>query len=177
MLEGGEATISGGTIGSLRLLSGSTTELIGGEFKLNGENFDGTTVTLEIGDELTGTFADGSPFVFNNESTFLEPDVIVETVLSRVALPEIDRTPIIVDANTTDLPLGLRAGQELTLVDGGELGSRIVDATLNVEGGILIGGAVASRSEVNVSGGIVRPFFVAGTGLSLIHISEPTRPY
>ena len=170
VLEGGEATISGGTIGTLRLLSGSTTELIGGEFKLNGENFDGTTVTLEIGDELTGTLADGSPFVFNNESTFFGPDVIVETVLSRVALPEIDRTPIIVDANTTDLPLGLRAGQELTLVDGGELGSRIVDATLNVEGGILIGGTVASRSEVNVSGGIVRPLFVAGTG-SVVNIS------
>jgi len=154
VLEGGEAIISGGTISALALSSRST-ELVGGEFKLNGENFDGTTVTLEIGDELTGTFADGSPFVFNNELTFFGRDVIVETVLSRVALPEIDKTPIIVDANTTDLPLGLRAGQELTLVDGGELGARfgMVNATLNIEGGILLGGAVASRSEVNVNDG------------------------
>ena len=178
--EDGHATISGGRFGNLTLSSG-TTELVGGEFKLNGENFDGATITLDIGDEFTGTFADGSPFILNSaafavfDDYFFGQDVIVETVLSRVALPEIDTTPVVVDTTAPEFSSGLRAGQELTLVEGGQLGAwfGIVDATLNVEGGILGPRAIASRSEVNVSGGNVGSSFTASAG-SVVNISGGT---
>lgn len=170
-LEGSEAVISGGVIAAAGLSAG-TTELVGGEFKLNGNDFDGATITLGSDDELTGTLADGSPFIFRSELTPLGRAAIAETTLSRVMLPEIDTTPIVVAAVSPGFSLGLRVGQELTLAEGGELGQfiRVVDARLNVEGGQLGFNGQASRSEVNISGGIVHGYFFAGAG-SEVNIS------
>ena len=180
-------TISGGSFGR-GFNAGSAVELVGGEFRLNGSEFLGDTIDLSEGDVFTGTFADGSAFVFdgnNNLFEFNSLDRLTNVSLSRTALPAINTTPQIVDAATTE-GSSLREGQTLTLRDGGELVNfEAVNATFNLEGGTLrssfgsqaasfvggvtnISGGDASTNvrtyqgnELNLSGGSIGRFFVS----------------
>ena len=146
-------------------------ELIGGEFRLNGANFDGGNISLTDGDVFTGTLADGSAFIFSVLSSegFRLLDILADVTLTPVSLPPLDTNPIVVDAPVVGGPSGLRAGQQLTVVTGGSLGDNfaVVDAILNVDAGTVGIGLEASGSVVNISGGSVEDFFQA---LSLIHI-------
>ena len=163
---GSNVVISGGAFGDEFLAFPGTVELVGGEFKLNGEDYKGETFTLNDSDELTGTLADGSAFIFCGEMfeglNRTGGDVLLDVTLTNVVLPEIDTTPITVSESLPDIPSGLRAGQTLTLVEGGELEAHfeVVDATFNIQGGILGCGGRATRSEVNISGGDLGGFYV-----------------
>jgi len=185
-LPGSEVNISGGTVGwGFKARSGSDVELIGGKFQLNGSAFSGSSVTLSSNDVFTGTLADGSVFIFSDQA-----DSLNGVSLTHVSLPTLDTTPIVVDGSNPQGPNGLRAGQTLTLRDGGELGRNFaaVNARLNIEGGTvghaletagsmvnIYGGSVGdastavSGSVVNISGGNVGDFFAAAPG-SVVNI-------
>jgi hypothetical protein len=161
--SGSRVTISGGTVGRGFREFGSNVELIGGEFQLNGAPFSGDSISVNnFGDTFTGTLADGSAFIFAWSVT----DRLSGVQLTTAALPTLDLSPVVVSTSNPSLPSGLRSGQSLTLLDGGELGERfeVVSATLNIEGGNLGVGAGAIDSTVNISGGAVGDRFSAYSG-------------
>lgn len=175
--SGSEVNISGGifTGSTLTAVSGSDVEVIGGDFKFNGIPFSEPTVTVSSGDTFSGTLADGSTIVFTRflfSQDAAIGDFIFEVTLTSAELPPIDLAPIVVDSTNSNRPSGLREGQTLTLLGGGELGDhfRASDATLNVEGGEIGLFGVAVGSEVNISGGTVGEFFNAFFG-SVVNIS------
>ena len=156
-------TISGGVIGRGIAAPEAAVELIGGEFRLNGSPVAEGAVTLRSGDVLTGAFTDGSPFLFDVANFYRGEygDLLKEVTLTSALLPEIDATPIVVDAARPSAPAGLRPGQSLTLRDGGVLGDffTVLDASLVIEGGEIgddleVYGATVDISGGDLSGGI-----------------------
>jgi len=151
--------ISGGTLGeNFENSSGSNVELIGGEFRINGEVYSGGTINSIDGDVFTGTLADGSPFIFLDldPGFFLSSDSFLEPVtLTSVPLAPADTPPMQVDSGSSDKPTGLRPGQDLTLQSGGELDDNFeaVGAILRIRGGILGEGATVVDSTVSISHG------------------------
>ena len=131
--SGSEVNISGGSLGGFNAFSGSDVELIGGEFAVNGAAFMGPLITLGDGDVFTGTLQDGSAFVFSP----LRLDSLSGVTLTAAALPALNNTPQVVSTDISAGTSGLRAGQSLTLQDGGVLGGNFsaIGATLNIEGG------------------------------------------
>ena len=120
--------ISGGSIGDrFEARRGSDVELIGGEFKLNGDVFLGDTISLDGNDVFSGTLADGSTFVFSE----LSEDELSNVTLTLAALPTLNLAPVTVSTAFPTIPSGLREGQTLILAEGGELGCdfEAVDAT------------------------------------------------
>ncbi|MEO0587285.1 MAG: hypothetical protein AAF078_06550 [Planctomycetota bacterium] len=170
---GSVINISGGTFGvDFNAFSGSTVELVGGEFRLNGAAFTGPTITLAGGDVFTGTLADGSVFVFSGAAS----DDLSDVTLTPASLPTPDTTPIVVDSANPVGPSGLRAGQTLTLRDGGTLNPNfaVIDNTaLTVEGGFVADGLEVAGSKVNITGGTVGERFHANAG-STVNISGGT---
>ena len=170
--DGSVVTISGGTIGRgfNDASFGSEVELIGGEFRgRGGVPFSGATVvSFSSNSILTGTLSDGSTFIFSGE----EGDDLANVRLTSVELPELDLSPIVVSTPNPNLPSGLRPGQTLRLVEGGQLGFNfeVASATLDIEGGTLGDFASAANSTVNISGGSVGNFFSALSG-SEVNIS------
>ena len=156
--SGSEVTISGGTVGvNFDAESGSDVELIGGEFLLNGDAFTGPSIILSDSDVFTGTLQDGSAFVFS----FQVGDDLSGVTLTVAALPTFDTTPRVVNTDiSAEQRSGLRAGQSLTLLDGGVLGENFaaIDATLSIEGGGVGNGLETAGSTVNISGGTVGSF-------------------
>ena len=150
--------ISGGTF---ETLIGGNLDLIGGDFKLNGNAFSGAIINnLSSEDVFTGTFQNGSSFIFSPLAGTTLSNV---TLSSDGLLPSIDTTPIVVDT-VASLP-GLREGQTLMLLEGGELTNfRSVGGTLNMDGGILGTLALATDSVINISGGSVKNNFKAFLG-------------
>ena len=179
--SGSEVNISGGNFGrNFRALPGSDVELIGGEFRFNGVDFGGGAIPLmSENDVFTGTLADGSAFIFygfelnpDTPVSFKVGDILAGVTLTVVDLPQIDTTPIVIDTPITRGSAGLRAGQELTVIAGGDLGDdlAVVDATLNVEAGAVGDFADVANSVVNISGGTVGDDFHAYSG-SEVNIS------
>ncbi len=163
-----EVTINGGTFGRLFADSRSNVELIGEEYKLNGVGFTGSSITLDAGDVFTGTLADGSVFLFRGQF-----DRLGDVTLTSAQLPPLDTTPRVVNSDvSTTAPFGLRAGQTLTVEPGGVLsnGFAIVDATLNVQDGLVGRWLETTGGEVNISGGSVGEYFGAYSG-STVNIS------
>ena len=141
----------------------------GGEFTLNGTAFTGSNISLGAGDVFTGALQDGSTFIFNGDL-----DEIFEVNLNSVSLNAADISPIFVSStNPAPLVSGLRAGQTLTLQNGGELGSdfEVAGATLNIEGGVLGSFGTSAGSVVNLSGGNLGFRFHALSG-STVNISD-----
>ena len=170
--SGSEVNISGGSTGEFfNARPGSDVQLIGGEFQFNGTAFSGPTVSLGAGDTLSGTLTDGSIFIFSNDTL----DSISNVTLTQGELPTLDLSPMIVETADPVSPFGLRAGQTMTLLDGGELGDgfQVVDATLNVEGGEIGSRSEVIGSEVNISGGSVGFDLIALLG-SEVNISGGT---
>jgi len=183
--QGSEVNISGGTFsdytkgftsivrisgGTFTSLNGNGIELVGGDYKLNGIDFTGSTLdNLSSEDVFTGTLQDGASFIFSPLAGSRPSSL---TLSSEGPLPFIDTTPIVV--NTATSLLGLREGQTLTLQDGGDLTNfRSVGGTLNQEGGNLGRTALASGGVVNISGGSVGDAFTAFLG-SEVNISGGT---
>lgn len=162
-----QVTIRGGTFGAGFYSDyWSDTEFIGGDFMLDGVAYTGDTVSS--GGVFTGTFADGSAFIFSSDVG----DHLRDVTLTRVALPDADTEPIIIDATSPPPPAGLRAGQTLTLLEGGVVPNHFeaVDATLSILGGTFGHGGAAARSRVDISGGALGDSFAAYSG-SVVNIS------
>ena len=162
---GSAVNISGGSVGNFVANPGSAVELIGGEFRLNGTAFSAPTITLSPDDVFTGTLSDGSTFIFSNtRSSFVSGgDALSDVELTSATLPTLDLAPVVVSAANPIRPSGLRAGQTLTLQNGGDLGPRFNanDATLNIEGGSIGAGSSVTGSLVNISGGSIGEDFNA----------------
>ena len=157
---GSRVILMGGTVGrEFRALQGSATTLLGGDFELNGQPYLESTVTLADGETLTGTFADGSPFLFSYDiqpdNGYTTGDVLDGVTLVRTPLSAADTTPLFVDAENPTAPNGLRPGQSLTLRDGGELPANFtaIGATIRLEGGDVVGQIEVADSQVTVAGG------------------------
>ena len=177
--SGSTVNISGGSFGiGFTAEAGSDVELIGGAFKLNGADFAGSIITLQTDDVFTGTLQDGSPFIFY--TGFSGGDQLNNVELTEVPLPDIDTTPIVVNAANPNGPHSLGVGQVLTLQDGGSLGAgnvtgddiafHALGATLNIEGGVLGDFVNIAESTVNMSGGSIGEFFDVFSG-STVNIS------
>ncbi len=162
-----EVNISGGTFGE-RFQGSSGTTLSGDEFFLNRIAVSGP-ITLTGSDILTGTFEDGSPFIFSRVSGNTLLDFLFDVNLATTSVPALNSTPILIDSASS--PNGLRAGQTLVLREGGVLKDNFaaVDATLNIAGGITKGLEFID-SEVNISGGVVGDSIDAYSG-SVVNIS------
>ena len=169
--SGSAVTVSGGVIGSgFEVFPGSDTQLIGSEFRLDGAAFTGDSVTLGSAQVLSGTLADGSVFILSPQAG----DTISGVTLTPSTTPLLpaDPTPVIVNTPSGGGPSGLRSGQTLTVVAGGELNDNFaaVNAFLNIEGGAIGNGLEAVESVVNISGGIVENSFGVFAG-SIVNIS------
>ncbi|WP_425397768.1 hypothetical protein [Aeoliella sp.] len=176
----------------------SNVELVGGEFQLNGEPFADSVITLAAGDVFTGTFMDGASFLFSDVTPFISDtnysDMLQSATLTRVPLPAIDTSPIFIDGSTATNVHRLRAGQTLSLHDGGMLDRNFtaVDANMNFEGGTVgtrleIAGTIVSvhngtigdrffasaRSVVNMTNGAIGDHFAANSG-SLVNLNGGT---
>lgn len=188
--NGSAVNIRGGTVGlDFDALLGSNVQLVGGEFRLNGAPFAQDLISLTSSDVFTGSFEDGSSFIFSP----LSAETFEGVRLTTSPLPAIDTTPIVLSSLHPTGPAGLRAGQTLTLRSGGRLGPTfaVVDAALNIEGGAVdtaievaggllnvkqgtVGRVLAySGSVVNISGGSVAPTSRAFSG-SEVNISGGT---
>ncbi|MBB6429842.1 PEP-CTERM sorting domain-containing protein [Algisphaera agarilytica] len=153
VLNGSSFRLSGGTVGGgLYAHSGSNVEIVGGDFRLNRSDYAGSTIDPSLGSGLfSGRLQDGSVFIFR------DTDHLNNVKLTRVALPEINLDPIVIDSANHGMPSGLSSGQTLTLKEGGVLGMNyaVFDAELHIEGGHLGDNAELAYSTVNISGGTV----------------------
>lgn len=117
-------TISGGAFGrEFEISNGSFNQsrLVGGEFKLNGTEITNIDASLSNDYLFTGTFADGSVFLFSD----LGEDLISQfsgsnNLLEVVELDPINTNPIVISADI-DRFKGLRRGQSLTLGNGADI--------------------------------------------------------
>ncbi len=150
----GTLNASGGTIGR-RFVGTAGTTFTGGEFTLNGSRNTGDIITFPASGQFifSGTFADGTPFVFSQ----YQGDQLTGVKLVSSPLPTADTTPIVVDGSSAPAPNGLRRGQSLTLNDGGTLnaGTAVVGAMLVVEGGHVGDTVDAYQSEVHLRSGSI----------------------
>ena len=151
---------SGGSISTIfRANAGSEVNISGGDFRLNGETYTDNSINLDANDVFTGTFADGSPFIFSsrNDSSFEDVN------LKKTPLPIYDLDPIVMSSNEPNRIVGLNSGQYLTLKEGGKLPNQFksVGATLVIEGGELGDYATFAESLVKISGGTIGKDFSA----------------
>jgi hypothetical protein len=159
--SGSTSNITGGVFGSSFFSdSDSEVSIFGNEFVLNGVPFSGSTVSLVDTDILSGTLVDGSPFIFSPQSAFAGDNLAGVSFISS-PVPTLDLTPVVIDGTSGPAPTGLRAGQTLTLQDGGELGNNfaVVDADLIVTGGAIGNGLEVVNGNVEVTGGTIRGYF------------------
>lgn len=156
--DGGTATISAGTLGySFNAKAGSQTEIIGGEFLLNGVNVGNSTVTLSGSDVLSGTLTDGSGFIISP----LANDVAQSVQFTIAPLPIADLNLIVINGSSPPAPQGLRPGQSLRLEEGGTLPAHfaVANATLDIMGGVVEENLEISNSHVRISGGNITGVF------------------
>ena len=164
-----DVAISGGNFGTGFRGIGSEVELQGGAFQLNGVDISAApTISLNGGDVLTGVLADGSTFILSRDSN----DFLSNVTLTNVALPTLDTTPIVVNSAFPDRPSGLRAGQSLTVQQGGVLGNNFeaVDAVVNVQAGTIGDNFGTATTTVNLDGGSIGDTFNSHAG-SIININ------
>lgn len=167
---GSTVDVAGGAIGfDFDIEEGSDAELIGGEFRLNGEAFTGSTLTLGDNDVFTATLADGSSHIFAKNRS----DDIAGLKLVPVFLPTLDTTPQVINTADHGRPSGLRAGQTLTVQEGGVLGNffeMVEGSTLTIDGGILGENAAVVGGSINLNSGRINRALVGGIG-SVVNIS------
>lgn len=158
--SGSAVRISGGSFGNIFRADLGTLELLGGEFELNGEQLTVPERQILQGDVLTGTFADGSPFIISAVA-----DGVYSFKATAASLPAIKTTPILVSAGSV-ASSGLRRGESLTMLDGGTIRDnfQVVGGTALIEGGAMGDGVEVAGGEVTIRGGSVGAGFEAYAG-------------
>lgn len=159
-LETGQLEISGGAFADrFRVYPDTEWVLYGRDFRqhrslISGLEEVGDSVMFNFNDitTLSGTLADGTPFAFSrlDESNVFEAPV--RLVLADVPPPQQMEYLVPVDA----APLGVGAGQVLTLQEGGVLPDNFTagwGSVVNIEGGFVDYNFEAVGAEVNITGG------------------------
>lgn len=164
--------MSGGTIGRLGRISTDFFELVGGDFRRNGDPIadeDAWQINLRNGDVLTGVLSDGSPFIFTSD------DRLSFIRLSSVDIDAPDLQPLVVDGQSQAIPTGLRPGQSITLREAGKLDRNfaVIDSELKVEGGEVGRRAELLRGVLDLQNGTVGDGVVAYAG-SIVNVSGGT---
>ena len=110
-------------------------------------------------DVFSGTLADGTSFIFSSDTS----DELSEVNLSVVPLTAADTTPVVISSLNTGDPVNLSSGQTLTVAAGGVTGDNLaaVNATVNIEAGLVGADAETAGSVVNISGGTIEDSFNA----------------
>ena len=138
-----------------------TRDFVGGNFELNGEAYAEPNITLAETDVFTGSFADGSTFIFAGA----DGDALQNLDLTTVALPAIGSNLAVIDSATGQSHKGLSTGDSLTVRGTGVLQRNFsaISANLNIEDGLVESGLEVDRSNVTISGGTIKSGFVAFT--------------
>lgn len=113
--------IGGSFGGSFDAFAGSEVHLSGGEFRLDGVPFipDGVTPLAALQGTLSGTLADGTPFVLSPQN--FDSLAAGTTTLHGMMLPSVG--PSLILASTDNVPSGIRGGQTLIVDSGATLAS------------------------------------------------------
>lgn len=152
--NGAEFELTGGVVGGKFTANNSAIiRITGNEFRRNGTPYSGSSISLSSAETLTGTLADGTPFIFSMPAG----DALSTVQLVQVTVPGAGPATQVINAANPVGPAGLRVGQTLTLQDGGNLGGLFsaVEGTLNIEGGTVGHGLEVYRGVVNISGGTI----------------------
>lgn len=169
--QGSEARISGGTFaGQFLAPREAELTLVGGEFMLNGSPVSGELGEIRAIDVLTGTFEDGSVFLFSplaGDFQVSEDESTIDVRLVENKLPNADPTPQVIGDNNG--PVGLRQGQVLTLIDGGVLSGNFtaVGGELHVAGGTVGRQMEVFDTRVLITDGNISEGFAAFNGASV----------
>lgn len=159
--SGGEVHQTGGKFRfGLQASEGSSFVLSGSEFKLDGVAINELSPSngpqpfdLPYGSTLSGTLADGSPFLLGANRDYLAPGTLT---LNPVEAPTLDK--LVYRVPTETAPTGLRSGQTLLLSEGGQVGdSFVADAgsLVQMSGGTIGWDFRAVGSLANLQGGEV----------------------
>lgn len=181
-------TVQGGYFADrLFLGEGSLLELVGGNFAINGVPVAGldqvgdvASVQVPVDSQLTGVFADGTPFAFltNQAVPSFQGDAISgrPIQLQLASLPPI-AGPMLITASTDEVPQSIRAGQQLVIDSGGQLPGRFIagegSRVVVQEGGFIgptpdyFGVFKAIGAEVEIQGGEVLRKLLALTGTNV----------
>ncbi len=167
---GGSLRFSGGVFGDVNntpFVFDSFMSLLGNEFMLNGRPISGFFKLQSRNDVLTGTLADGSPFVIGygaGDTGFDDLRINLQTI----GLPVADPALIIIDGDIG--PKGLRGGQALRLLSGGQLGRNFaaVEAEIEVYGGYINSNLEIVSSNLLVTGGEIGDHFSAQLGSHVV---------
>jgi hypothetical protein len=169
--EGGKIHVSGGRFGDeLRFSSTSEFNISGSEFRVNGVALGGlkqvgdiAQVNLPPNSVVSGTLADGSPFAISDQ----DGDVIADGSLRLIEADVPAAGPFVADVVSVSSLTGLRSGQQLNVQSGGQIGRRFTagpGSIVNLEGGEIGYDFEAVGSQINIFGGIVKPYFNAFHG-------------
>lgn len=172
----GEIDIAGGSYGSLQVYGNGKATLMGGEFALDGVPLEGVGTTPQPfdfpeGSLLTGVLRDGTPILLANMG-LLHDSFAYDTIDLRAApLPAVG--PASFDAPGDDVPRGLRAGQSLTLREGGHAAANFAalpGSVVSILGGSIGHGFEAAGASVTVATGSIgeRATIYQGTTLKLL---------
>ena len=193
--SGSNVTLAGGAFAPrFQSFSGATLRMIGGGFHLDGQlitglDVAGSTRSLDVpeGAELSGIFADGTPFVFSSDAgdaiaagTLTLEALELPPVGPPVIIGSIDPIPsgiregqvMLADAGTS-LPLnfGVARGSTLIVQDGAmaDSGLEAIDAAVTIQGGHVESLSAFAGTQTRISGGTVG--YVAAHNDSTFNIS------
>lgn len=170
-LSGSRVSITGGAVESYFFADvGSDVAITGSGFRIDGVHVSGMTaigesrqVDLPPHSVLSGTYADGRPFAFSQQST----DSFGTGVLTLKSVAPPAATPGIIHVDSSVAPVGLHSGQFLRVSPSGVVGDNFNadwGSVVNVEGGRVGRGFEAVGALVNVTGGAFGPGFHAFYG-------------
>jgi hypothetical protein len=162
-------SISGGSFGdAFKNGAGSAMRLLGGEFRINGAivtglDVAGSTKVVSLGasDVLSGVFANGTPFAFASA----DGDTMTSATLVSASLPPVGSSSV--DLPGSPAPPGIRDGQTLNVLNGGQVGDNFNagwGSALHLSPGGRIGKNLEALGTVEVLGGSIGGNFDAMSG-------------
>jgi hypothetical protein len=163
-LGGSTLNITGGNIDNLYAFEQSSVNIHGGEFFLDGQPITQLPAQgLSFGDYFFAVLPDGS--IINRQSiSLLEQGT---TTLIPASIPPVDPAPIIIDSGIG--PKAARPGQTLNFSNNASTpdGFIAVQATINLDGGLIGRNAAAFDSEINLNAGGLSQHFTAFPGTTI----------
>jgi hypothetical protein len=168
VVSGARAVIRGGNFGDDSFFAGPTVDFVGLDFEVDGVPIagletPGSEVTFSIlttNQLFTGTLSDGTPFAFRSN----EEDGVNSVKLVRAGT--MPAGPAVIEVPSDAAPGGVRAGQQLTLREGGRLRANFNagrGSVVNIRGGTVEENFEAFAAAVNIEGGQVGNDFDAFT--------------
>jgi hypothetical protein len=155
----GALDLAGGAVGPLRIYDSSSATVSGGEFRFDGVPVEGPagslhTVDFVNGSLLTGVLSDGTTIVLSTTGYLREYFANHQINLRAAPIPPNESKNY--DTRTDPVPVGLRAGQMLTLREGA-VGpanfSALPGSAISIVGGAMGQGFEAAGASVTISSG------------------------